>query len=149
MVGYNFDSVKRYLTDISNPNKYSETSAIAYAHGATVSGNSPYSGSVYSPSQNRIYFVPRTQGSQSVWHYINCDTGAVVPYTHGATASSDAYASGVYSPSQNRIYFAPRGQGSETDWHYVNCDTGAIVAYTHGVFVSGNSPYSGGVYSPT
>ena len=147
MTGYNSDAVKRYLTDISNPNKYSETLVIAYTNGATVSGGSPYSGSVYSPSQNRIYFVPRNQGNQSIWHYINCDTGAVVPYTHGATATSDAYSSGVYSPSENRIYFAPRVEASSADWHYVNCDTGVIQAYTHG-FGTTIKSYSGGVYSP-
>jgi hypothetical protein len=144
MTGYNYESVKRYLTDISTPNKYSETSVNTYVHDANVDDGA-YSGGVYSPSQNRIYFVPRNQGQQANCHYVDCDTGAIVPYT-GINAVSGAYIGGVYSPTQNRIYFVPSNQASVSLWHYIDCDDGSVVAYNHMVSVVGQ--YSGGVYSP-
>jgi len=124
---------------------------IAYTHGVTAV-NSGYIGGVYSPTQNRIYFVPHAQGSQTKWHYIDCNvvgpTGMVIEYTHGVTTSIDAYAGGVYSPTQNRIYLVPHVMGLVATWHYIDCETGDVVPYTHGVTVS-NRGYIGGVYSPT
>ena len=40
--------------------------------------------SVYVPTQTRIYFLPNAQSAELQWHYINCDTGVAVAYTHGA-----------------------------------------------------------------
>jgi hypothetical protein len=152
MKGYNYNSLKNYLEDISSINVNSETSVIAYLNGATdVTGASPYSGSIYSPSQNYIYFSPRDQGAQDNWHYIDCDTGSVVAYTNifSTTIVNSAYHGGAYSPTQNYIYFSPRDQGPQDDWHYIDCDTGSVVAYDNiysTTLVSG--AYSGGVYSP-
>jgi hypothetical protein len=116
--------------------------------------NAAYVGGVYSPTQNRIYFVPHRQGPQNDWHYINCISGEVVAYAHGLTPGDVvdfAYVGGAYSPTQNRIYFAPANQAAEPNWHYINCATGNVVADTHGLpfgtFAAG--AYHGAVYSPT
>lgn len=129
---------------------------VAYAHGASgLVTPTAYDGGVYSPTQNRIYFVPSAQATAPTWHYIDCATGTVVAYAHGATGLvSNAYSKGVYSPSQNRIYFVPGVQAPQPIWHYVDCATGAIVAYannvsglTGGAFFGG--AYGGGAYSPS
>ncbi len=77
-----------------------------------------YIGGVYSPVTNRIYMVPSGTVS-SVWHYIDCNTGSVVPYTHGVSAGTNAYQSGIYSPTQNRVYFLPYAQADQPTWHYL------------------------------
>ena len=148
MVGYSSSGVKKYVTNISAPNANSETTVNVYEPPAGITFvNNAYNGSVYSPTQNRIYFVPRNQAPQPVWHYIDCDTGAVVEYTHGASAVNGAYFGGVYSPSKNRIYFVPSGQANQTYWHYINCDTDAVVPYANNSTAVANA-YNGGVYSP-
>ena len=117
--------------------------------GATIVSQA-YLGGVFSPIQNRIYFVPRSQSDQSTWHYIDCNTGTVVAYIHGFSFTSQAYVGGVFSPTQNRIYFVPFFSVATVPvWHYIDCDTGTVVAYTHGVTTAVTSAYIGGVYSPT
>ena len=106
-----------------------------------------YMGGVYSPTQNRIYFVPYSQTTQENWHYIDCNTGTVVAYASGVT--SDSFYGGVYSPTQNRIYLVPAGQADEATWYYIDCtSTGSVHAYTHGI-TAVDYAYWGGVYSPT
>ena len=116
---------------IKNTNTY--TRAVQYAHGATAVDYA-YSSGVYSPTQNRIYFAPSSQASQTNWHYIDCNTGSVVAYAHGVTALLYAYAGGVYSPTQNRIYFIPNRQGNQTNWHYIQFagDNSGIIPYMFG-----------------
>ena len=145
---FNYSGLLEYLRRIHRKNKNIEVgSVVAYTHGATAVADA-YVGGVYSPTQNRIYFVPWAQANQSVWHYLDCATGSVVAYTHGATAVADAYNGGVYSPTQNRIYFVPTAQANQSVWHYLDCATGSVVAYTHGA-TAVVSAYGGGVYSPT
>lgn len=118
-----------------------------YTAGTAVAG--AYFGSVYSPVQNRIYFVPYAQATQANWHYIDCSNGTTVSYAHGATGLVNfAYIGGCYSPTQNRIYFIPYGQSNQTRWHYIDCDTGNVVGYLCGVTVQPFG-YIGGCYSPT
>jgi hypothetical protein len=122
---------------------------VPFTHGATALSGA-YRGAVYSPTQNRIYFIPFAQGANATWHYVNCDTGAIVGYAHSAgVLSSSAYRGGVYSPLQNRIYMVPLGVTNNANWHYINCDTGAVVAYANLMGLSGVAGYSGGCYSPT
>jgi hypothetical protein len=94
---------------------------------------------VYSPSNNRIYFVPYGQADEAGdnWHYIDCSTGLVVEYIHTLGSSrpvAGAYAGGVYSPSNNRIYFVPFGQADEPgdNWHYITDASG--VSYSPSLF---------------
>ena len=116
---FNYSGLLEYLRRIHRKNKNIEVgSVVAYTHGATAVVNA-YIGGVYSPTQNRIYFVPLAQSNQSVWHYLDCATGSVVAYTHGATAVVNAYVGGVYSPTQNRIYFVPYAQANQSVWHYI------------------------------
>src|SRR5438477_431374 len=107
-------------------------SVIAYIQNSGVKAvQYAYFGGVYSPTQNRIYFVPYSQGTNA-WHYIDCDTGNVIAYnqTSGVPAVDQAYAGGVYSPTQNRIYFIPYSQGFYTSsWHYIDCNNGNVIAY--------------------
>jgi hypothetical protein len=126
---------------------------VAYAHGLSVLPViGSYRGGCYSPTQNRIYFIPASQSNQSTWHYIDCTTGAIVAYTHGlgTLPVANAYYGGCYSPTQNRIYFMPSNQADQTSWHYIDCNTGSVVAYAHGLSVLPiQGAYSGGCYSPT
>jgi hypothetical protein len=143
MNNYSRSGLYNYLLEFINKNKNIDTNLMSYTHGATLTGG--YSGGVYSPTQNRIYFVPATQANQTTWHYINCNNGSVVGYT-APPISSGAYNGGVYSPTQNRIYLAPFAQSTSSTWHYIDCNTGSVVPYT-GVIL-GTMAYNGGVYSP-
>jgi len=117
--------------------------------GGNFDGGPLFMGGVYSPTQNRIYFVPHELSYQTNWAYIDCNTGNAAAYAHGSTVNqAQAYAGGVYSPTQNRIYLVPYTQATETNWHYIDCATGSVVAYAHGVTAVGGA-YAGGVYSPT
>jgi hypothetical protein len=111
-----------------------------------------YAGGVYSPTQNRIYFVPQNQGNplKLYWHYVDCETGEIVSYLHGQEADviADAYLGGAYSPVDNRIYFSPQDQSNQTYWHYVDCDTGEIKRYLNETSAVQDA-YWGAVYSPT
>ena len=56
---------------------------VAYEHGVDFSellDSASYHGGVYSPVQNRIYFVPYMQLTAPLLHYIDCDTGQVLSY---------------------------------------------------------------------
>ena len=83
------------------------------------------------------------QASQPQWHYLDCNNGLVVAYTHGATLAASSYFDGVREPTTNRIYLAPLARGPETTWHYIDCATGLLVAYTHGATAVA-SAYTGG-----
>jgi hypothetical protein len=50
----------------------------AYAHGITAVDGAYLSG-VYSPTQNRIYFVPSGQADVANWHYIQEFSTAEIP----------------------------------------------------------------------
>lgn len=147
MTGYGETKLSNYILQKSYPNLEAEILAVEYTHGATAVADA-YQGGVYSPTQNRIYMVPRAQGDQTNWHYIDCSDSSIVAYAHGVTAVSDAYSGGVYSPTQNRIYFVPQAQGNQTNWHYVDCSDGSVVAYAHGVTAVADA-YDGAAYSPT
>jgi hypothetical protein len=150
MEAYDHKQVVEYLTNKHAQNKNIGFGVCQYTHGATVASYG-YLGGVYSPTQNRIYLIPcSTQSSASTWHYIDCVTGLVVPYTHGAVGLADwAFAGGVYVPGQDRIYFVPHGGTgiSQTTWYYIECSTGAVVSYTSAT-ASGSGGFTGGVYSP-
>ena len=160
---YNIQGVNNYIQTLlsqiyafSGANSYSRTAIVA---------NSAYIGAVYSPTQNRIYFVPYSQGTAFIgpapgnltenWHYIDCNTGTVGTYLNPNISVSSAYWGGVYSPTQNRIYFAPYNQGAAFPgnpntqfWQYIDCNTGVVGTYLNpNNAISG--AYRGGVYSPT
>ena len=151
---YNQSWVSNYIQSlVSNGSNFS--GANIYTHGATVVANA-YIGGVYSPTQNRIYFVPYAQASELNWHYVDCNTGTIVAYAHGLGANtplSAGYGGGAYSPTQNRIYFAPFNQGAPNvgltpKWHYVDCNTGSIGIYDNPNTAVSNA-YLGAIYSPT
>jgi len=107
---------------------------VSYANGLA-GGDIPvanaYFGSVFDPTTNKIYLIPSEQGDEAKWHYIDCETEAVVAYVKGVTvASTFSYSGGVYSPTQNRIYLVPRGHASTSDWHYIKPLSAAIVNST-------------------
>ena len=60
---------------------------VAYTHGATTVANF-YGGARYSPTNNRIYFIPYSPGGGLSWHYVDCNSGAVVAYSNGIAAST-------------------------------------------------------------
>lgn len=127
--------------------KISRTKARFFSHPFTFQAGA-YRGAVYSPSQNRVYFVPYGQSLQTKWHYYDCKTGTLVEYTHGATVVADAYGGGVYDVSANRIIFIPEGQRTQANWHYIDCTTGNVVAYARGGSMEADTRFSGGIISP-
>ena len=137
-----------FLRPLHEKNKNAGFGVCQFAHGVTAA-NGAYLSGVYSPAQNRIYFIPLLQAPLATWHYLDCSTGAVVAYTHGfgTTLPSQAFSGGTYSPTQNRIYFTPYAISTSPNWYYIDCNTGAVVAYAHGASVSANG-YLGGTYSP-
>ncbi len=141
-----------HLEQIHTKNANIEFGIRPYVHGlgADIPQDNAYRGAVYSPTQNRIYFVPFNQGDVAKWHYVDCNDGSIVAYTHGVTAVNSAYIGGVYSPTENRIYLIPYGQSDVADWHYIDCDDGSVVAYAHGLGgdIPVDSAYIGGIYSP-
>ena len=143
---YDVDELVKYLAPIHAKNVNVDFGVNTYTHGITAAAS--YFGSVYSPTQNRVYFVPYRQSDETDFHYLNCDTGEIIAYTHGATIVDNGYKGGVYSPNEDRIYFCPCEQAAETNWHYIDCSDGTVVAYEHGVtaVIQG---YEGGCYSPT
>lgn len=93
-----------------------------------------YMGSVYDPVNDRLWLVPYEQGPEEYWHYIDCSTGEVIAYKHGASGfrspvSSRAYWGGAYDPINRRVFFAPYYQSSDYTWHYINCDSGEVRPY--------------------
>lgn len=108
----------------------------------TSPGNSvpnAYSGGVYDPINNKIYFVPFSQANQSVWHYIDCtkSTNFIASIPNTSTAQANAYVGGCYSPVNKCIYFAPFVQGGQTVWHYIDCVSQTIKSYTSAMTMSG------------
>lgn len=145
---------KIYLTPYSGSDS-STWYGIDCASGTTFSytnnsGVSPvnfgYVGACYSPIQDRVYFTPAAQSTGTHWHYVDCSTGSVVAYAHGATPSN-AIIGGIYSPFQNRIYIAPYNDSASSTWYYIDCNTGAIVPYTGASGLPAATYYSG-AYSP-
>jgi len=127
----------------------SDGSVVAYANTkvSEIPVGLAYQGGVYSPTQNRIYFVPLNQHSATYWHYIDCSDGSIGSYAKIITDNL-YYAGGAYSPTQNRIYLAPHGASSNPNWHYIDCADGSVVSYTHGI-TAVDVAYRGCVYSPT
>jgi hypothetical protein len=146
--GYTQVGLTNYINSIKQVN--SEGKVVKYSHGIGVIVDSGYFGSVYSPTQNRIYLVPYQISDDATWHYINCLDGSVNAYTHSTGIITDrAYVGGAYSPNQNRIYLVPYGISNVATWHYIDCSDGSVVGYVHG-FGTGivTNAYQGGVYSP-
>ena len=121
---------------------------VSYLHGLPVRPlDSAYAGGAYSPIQDRIYFSPHKQATQSLWHYINCRTGAVEAYPPGIAALDNAYRTMAYSPTTNRMFLCPNGQGGEDTWHYIDCFSSSASGYPSGGGAI-LSAYAGCVYSP-
>jgi hypothetical protein len=100
----------------------------------------PYTGSVYSPFENRVYFIPYNQSLYM--HYIDCTNGQIASLSLSGLVQG-AYIGGAYSPTLNRIYMAPYNQTGTL--HYIDCTNGTIGTYTcntQGV------NYLGAVFSP-
>ena len=155
---YSGEGMSNYIQTLLNQGA-TLSGANSYTNGATVTASS-YIGAVYSPTQNRIYFVPSNQGAvhpgnpnTQNWHYIDCNTGTVGTYLNPNISVSSAYFGGAYSPTQNRIYFAPAGQAlpnsvTTTNWQYINCNDGTVGTYPN-PNTAVTSAYRGAVYSPT
>jgi len=122
---------------------------VAYAHGTGITTIRSYAGTASFDSVNhKIYFAPYDQGPQTQWHYINTLTGAIVPYTHGATVINQPYWGTVFDSNNNRTYFVPSKQAPESTWHYVTGSTNTVSGYVHLGTGLVTSAYSAGYYDP-
>lgn len=142
---YNQDNLNTYINYLTQVYSEPNIHVRSFDPGIVVD-DAAYEGAVFSPYQNRIYFVPTGQADQLQWHYVDCNTGTFGAYTHGATVVDNAYIGGAYFPVLDRIYFAPFSQSAEANWHYVDCSDGSVVAYARGG--TSTIQYSGAVYSP-
>ena len=110
-----------------------------------------YIGSVYSPSNDRIYFTPGlaywNQPGNTAWEYLNCKTGKMVTYT--GDYGDVAYWGGAYDPVKDRIYFAPVGPVAGKNLTCLQCKTGKTLAYQAAPVSMVDNPYAGAAYSPT
>ena len=144
MFPYNNTVVSDYITEL-NINKYEGSNIIYSPIASRPTTLNAYHGAIYSPTQDRIYFIPNFIGvSEPLWHYMNASSGEIITYAHNMTGiSQGGYIGGVYSPTLNRIYFVPYTQN--TTLHYIDCNNGNIVSYTAPALCTG---YIGGVYHP-
>jgi hypothetical protein len=106
-----------------------------------------YSGGVYHPRTNRIYFIP--SGQILTWHYVKCDTGQIVSYVAGAgLAANNFYSGGVLIPRTDQIMFIPASQAAMPNWHRIEAD-GSLTTYANGISPALTVVFNGGAYSPT
>lgn len=84
-----------------------------------------YRSAVYSPSQNRVYFIPYVLNATQ--QYINCTTNLVESYdTDYDTNIPLSYVSAVYSPIENRIYLVSSNTQYVAAITYIDCRTGNV-----------------------
>jgi hypothetical protein len=151
---YSESGLSNYITHLSYRNRFLKPREISYTHGATALQHA-YSGSVYDPMNDRIYFIPNAQSNQTSWHFVNCINGTIQSYIHGTTPTAGAYIGGAFSPDQGqkgRIYMSPYGQSNQSSvWHYIDCNDGSVQTYVHGLAIPADINalgYIGSVYSP-
>lgn len=153
MNGYSQEKLNEYIRQFrTTSSDFVNDVLIEYTSGTVLTSDEGYQGACYSPSQNRIYLVPYNSSNVATWHYIDCNTGNVVGYTHGFGTSivNNAYSGACFSPTQNRIYLVPVVISNQSSWHYIDCSNGNVVDYTHGFGTSlPSSAYNGACYSPT
>lgn len=140
-VPYQLDGSQYYLD--------CETEELGVAGTLSTGSTYAYKEGIYSHTLKKIILIPRSMGSNSTWHRIDCVTGAYESYAHGASVQSVGYLGGVYSPTQDRIYMSPANQGPQSTWHYIDCSDGSVVGYAHGTGISTYTAYSGGAYLPS
>ena len=62
--------------------------------------------------------ISGAQYDETTWHYVDCNTGSIVAYVHGAIIEG-GYGGGCYNVNQNRIYLTPGGAAAKPIWHYI------------------------------
>ena len=131
---FSYPSLRNYFST-----SQSESKLFSFNNNQLLNNNS-YAGSVYSPYEDRIYFVPFNQTNQL--HYIDCKNGSI-QNIQISNLVQNAYIGGVYSPNENKIYFAPYKQNNIL--HYIDCNLGIIIEYQ---FNTNGAISYGAVYSP-
>jgi hypothetical protein len=136
--GFDRKELADYITKYSAINKYGPSTVGSYTLAGTTFA---YAGAVYSPVEQRAYFIPRNTSNETSWSYID-STGAIATYTHGFGIGivSSAYSGGAYHAGLNRIYLSPNAIRSETHWHYIDCDPSVsdankLVSYAHNIII--------------
>lgn len=148
---YNFNLIRDYLRDIQSRDN-DNFNVVSYRHGhtATITQAFAYSGMTFVPSLRRIYLIPHRQSTSATWHYIDCNTGNFIAYSHGITLTEladYAYIGGVYFPPMNRLYFMPWQQAGSAKWHYIDCSNGNVVSYNNPTGMASYAFYNG-CYDP-
>ncbi len=106
-----------------------------------------YEGGVYNPSCNKIFLIPNYQSTQTTWHYIDCNSGKIVPYVRATVAiEQSGFKGGAYDARNNRIFMAPYMQAIRSIWQYIDCNTTLVTSYTAPPSIAG--AYYGAVYDP-
>jgi hypothetical protein len=113
-----------------------------------------YMGAVYSPSNDRIYFVPGLSfwnftgsGNPQTWQYMDCQTGKLVYYAGDYLGVG--YSGGAYDPINDRIYFVPSSPVAGKTLSYLDCKLGTVNSFVAAPTSMVDYPYSGAAYSPT
>jgi hypothetical protein len=134
-----------YFSKLSSSNINSDTFLCSYNNNSNAY---EYDSAVFDPVKNRIYMIPYgNQCTENNWHYIDCYTGSIISYIHGANVVNNGYLGGCYDPIKRRIYLIPEGQSNQSQWHYIDCNTGNVVEYINTSNAVENA-YCGGCYDP-
>ena len=109
-----------------------------------------YSGAVFNPLENRVYFMPNSKNQELFWHYLEVPKNLVCSYSSPSTPlESFHYNGGCFVPILNRIYLAPYYQLKKYySWHYYCCKSHAFVMYESEVIENCKVVlYKGAIYS--
>lgn len=125
------------------------------ATGAVVSYSNPSSSTytypyvVYSPLQNRLYFIPLVLYNQELI-YLDCYSYQFTLFVPTIPDNISYLNSGVgYSPVHNFIFAFPDYNSPVTDdWIYIDCKDGTVGKYYTGGFTLNSPEVTAGLFSP-
>jgi hypothetical protein len=106
-------------------------------------------------STGLLYFIPQSQQSQTILHYLNTNTNVMHSYSNlaifiGSSISLNKFSAGVLSADTTKIYLIPGYQGEETLWYYIDLASNTIISYINNSTprpISGES-YHNGILMP-
>jgi len=153
--------IQPYFSTFFNANQEQYVSTYPAPSSGSLTTADIYSGCVYDPSHNRIFFIPKLQYTNvsKKAHLIDCATNQLVEFElNAALPANTEFIGGVYSPTDNNIYLIPQDNATTT-WYFIDCDTyinpnnaaggSSPTIVTLGTYTGVASvTASGGVYNP-
>jgi hypothetical protein len=149
---YKIGHLARYIDELYDINKNTVKEPVIKTYSNTMD-NGRYRGAVYSPTEEKLYFIRSSINNASNWYYIN-STGTTVEIKgveNGPSGTYDIYG-GTYHPILNRIYLSHGSViGNSDHWYYIDCNNGSFQQYAHGLGTTTDVArvFIGGEYCPT